>query len=393
MRQVPSLLFIIFLDSFSHFLVLPVFLLIFVDPQYSILPAASSEAVRYAWYSAAMGVFSLAFLVAAPLVGYCSDRFGRRPVLLSCLALSIVSAILPIIGLHHGWVSWVLLGRVITGVAAGSQPVAQAAVTDLSTGKQKAYYLSLIALAMTLALILGPLCGAYLVKPLWQHGVVLAAPYWLTLLLACINLGLLSRFFHFGDNQQQRTERMQWAGLLKNRQALVILSVFFLLELAWSLYYQSSYLVLGQLFDFSAAQIGVFASYAGVWMAFALAVIYKFWLQHSSLPNIARYHLLLCCLGLAVINVQIELGQWLGVILLAIGTGIAYAALLAWLTDITPKQHQGSILGFASTLLATAWMLTAFASGPLVGLLVWLPYVVAWLVMSVSVVLLLTIVG
>ncbi len=163
-RLIPLFL-LIFIDSLAYFIVIPALLRLYFNSDHSILPANTSMIVRNMLYSATVALSSLAFIISSPIVGKLSDRFGRRITLFYALLAAFFGFLLPIIGILTGHLSLVLIGRFIAGASTSSQPVAQAAVSDFTTGKTKAFYFSLIAVAMTLAMVIGPIAGGYLSDP------------------------------------------------------------------------------------------------------------------------------------------------------------------------------------------------------------------------------------
>jgi len=104
----------------------------------------------------AMGAYSLGQLVAAPLWGRVSDRYGRRPVLIVTLVLT--------------GVSYLVLARVETifafgfvrfaaGLAAGNVGAAFAAATDISSPETRARAMGVVGAGFGLGFIVGPAIG------------------------------------------------------------------------------------------------------------------------------------------------------------------------------------------------------------------------------------------
>jgi DHA1 family tetracycline resistance protein-like MFS transporter len=95
----------------------------------------------------------------SPIQGSLSDRFGRRPVvLLSNLGLGldyILMALAPD-------VSWLFLGRVISGIAASSFSTAGAYIADVTRPDQRAAGFGMVGAAFGLGFILGPAVGGVL---------------------------------------------------------------------------------------------------------------------------------------------------------------------------------------------------------------------------------------
>lgn len=104
-------------------------------------------------------VFALMQFVFAPLLGVLSDRFGRRPViLLSNLGLGldyVVMALAPTI-------SWLFVGRIISGISTSSIPTAMAYIADVTPREKRAASFGLIGMAFGLGFALGPMIGGIL---------------------------------------------------------------------------------------------------------------------------------------------------------------------------------------------------------------------------------------
>lgn len=104
-------------------------------------------------------VYALMQFFCAPILGNLSDRFGRRPVLLfSLLALGLdylIMASAPLI-------SWLFIGRAISGVAGASWTPAYAYIADISPPEKRAQNFGLMGAAFGGGFILGPAIGGLL---------------------------------------------------------------------------------------------------------------------------------------------------------------------------------------------------------------------------------------
>ena len=82
------------------------------------------------WVGALTSVYAGCALFAGPILGTLSDRVGRKPILVVCLAGSAIGWIIFGIG---GSILALLLARVVDGVTAGEQSVVFAAMADITT--------------------------------------------------------------------------------------------------------------------------------------------------------------------------------------------------------------------------------------------------------------------
>lgn len=115
------------------------------------------SAAQAAW---TLSIFMAGFGLAQIVVGPLSDRFGRRPVMLTGLALFTASGL----GCALAPSIEVLLGfRLLAGIgAAGSSTLALAVARDLFEGHDARVKLSTIATVTTIAPMIGPTLGGLL---------------------------------------------------------------------------------------------------------------------------------------------------------------------------------------------------------------------------------------
>src|SRR5205085_8763807 len=101
-------------------------------------------------------VFALMQFFFSPLLGVLSDRFGRRPIiLLSNLGLGldyVVMALAPTM-------SWLFIGRIISGLTTSSIPTAMAYIADVTPKEKRAGAFGMIGVAFGVGFILGPAIG------------------------------------------------------------------------------------------------------------------------------------------------------------------------------------------------------------------------------------------
>jgi MFS transporter, DHA1 family, tetracycline resistance protein len=110
----------------------------------------------------------------APLLGALSDRFGRRPVLiLSAFGLGVdymIMALAPNL-------TWLFIGRVVSGITSASFTVSFAYVADTVPGEKRAGAYGMIGSIWGVGFIIGPLVGGILASigprfPFWGAAIL-----------------------------------------------------------------------------------------------------------------------------------------------------------------------------------------------------------------------------
>ena len=138
------------LDILAMGLIIPVLPKLILD----FLGGEMTDAAK--WSARFAVVFALMQFFFSPLLGVLSDRFGRRPViLLSNLGLGldyIVMAMAPTL-------SWLFLGRIISGITTSSIPTAMAYIADVTPKEKRAGAFGLIGVAFGLGFTFGPAIG------------------------------------------------------------------------------------------------------------------------------------------------------------------------------------------------------------------------------------------
>jgi len=110
-----------------------------------------------------LGIFATVFAATqfffSPVLGSISDRFGRRPVvLLSNFGMGFDYMLM-------AWapqLSWLFLGRVISGLTASSIPTAMAYMADVTPRERRAAAFGMLNAAFGMGFVLGPAVGGLL---------------------------------------------------------------------------------------------------------------------------------------------------------------------------------------------------------------------------------------
>lgn len=106
-----------------------------------------------------LSVYAITQFIFSPVIGNLSDKYGRRPVLLSSLLGFGIDYIFLALAPTYGWL---FVGRVIAGITGASFTTGAAYIADVSTPDTRAKNFGMIGAAFGLGFVIGPALGGLL---------------------------------------------------------------------------------------------------------------------------------------------------------------------------------------------------------------------------------------
>lgn len=103
-----------------------------------------------------ISLYAFMVFIASPLLGYLSDRFGRRPVLLVALCGAGLDYLLMAFAPN---LTILFIGRIISGLTGASMTVASSYIADVSTDKNRTANFGMIGAAFGVGFVIGPALG------------------------------------------------------------------------------------------------------------------------------------------------------------------------------------------------------------------------------------------
>jgi MFS transporter, DHA1 family, tetracycline resistance protein len=299
------------------------------------------------------------------LMGELSDGYGRRKIMLLCVPGLAVSYFLMAFGALWPSVWLLLLGRGLSGLMAGCQGIAQAAITDMSTPENKAYNMSIMSLAFSVGVIVGPVLGGVTsdrtVLPFFNYGT----PFLLVGALSLICGIWTWRSYHdtVVPSGKARVDLMLPLRIIyqaaMHKKVAFLSVVFFLMQMGYGLYLQTIMLLLQSKFNYTSSQLGLFSGVIGVCFVFGLLFVVRLMLRVWSVVDIAKTGLLIAgaCQILSAMFPQ-EIVLWGLATLVGCFDMVAYTTMYTAFSDAVSEERQGWALGVAGSVMAVAWVVT-----------------------------------
>jgi MFS transporter, DHA1 family, tetracycline resistance protein len=319
------------------------------------------------WITPIMGSYSLCQLVAAPFWGRLSDRYGRRPILMTSLAGACVSYL--ILGFATG-IGGLLLSRMLGGFMAGNISAAFAYASDVSTPEKRAASLGLIGAAIGIGFTLGPAIGGLLAGNNLQTASFLL-PATVSACLSVVAIALVAFLLPESNTSRVQGLRIGPIRMLLDRPALrQVAAAALLVTTAQSML--DSILGLWALdrFGFGPRTVGLL-----IFCGAVLAVLTQGGLVRVLVPRLGECKLATIAIvtfvtGLLIVSAAPGVGVTVtGLALCGIGMGAFTPSNSALASKQSTGHDRGSVMGTYQTSSSLARVIGPFASGPLYAVL------------------------
>lgn len=289
--------------------------------------------------------YSACQLLAAPVLGAWSDRWGRRPVLLLSLLGTAVSFALLAVARS---VPTLFVARVVDGLSGGNISTARAYIADVTEEDERARRFALIGAAFGLGFVLGPALGGALSR----FGY--AAPAWAAVALTVAAMAFAWRWLPETVHRVQVAAPAPWRRIpdaLRRPHLRVLLGVDFAYWCTAAVYQTTFALFVSRRFGLDAAHTGYLLA---VWGLVGAAVqvglvgpVVRRWGEQRALAG----GLVLAGTALLSASAAHALPGFLASTLAAaVGAGISNPALVALISRSAGGHEQGTVQGVASTL-------------------------------------------
>lgn len=323
--------------------------------------------------SGLLTLLSPAYILAAPILGYCSDIFGRKPLLLVTVTCDCLGYTFCLGSLFASSIFMLLIGLTLLGIGNSNLCLTLAISADTTHNKTKVFIFAIIAFA-TNVLVIATHIGNQILENFNYSTASYQVLLSILIVIELINIILISVFlpetnsklnkqanFSIDDNFKALTL------LLSKKQTRFLLAIFILFEFAAGLYNQNIFVYLTTVLHFSMYNASLFVDYRTLIMLLSLLTIYPLLIYYLSLKQ-----LLVCCFALAVIGLlgasllQINLAQWIFCLLIASGFAMLEPTLWVMLSNCASRNYQGLIFGIVNSLWLIGWLISGAAGDKLI---------------------------
>ena len=371
LKRIAPCFFAIIIDAMGFGLVYPTMTALFTDPNSPVLSPNVTVHMRQFYLGVSFLLYPLCMFFGTSFMADLSDKYGRKNILIVCMIGIALGFFLMGFGVTASSLSLLFIGRALSGFMAGSQPVAQAAITDLSDASTKVRNMTIISMSYCVGVILGPLLGGFLADRALVSWFDFSTPFYAAAILSLIAvLWVALGFKSTSVSQAAKAVKISLARPItlfiegvKHPLIRKLALVYLVMQLGYSIFFQYIVVYMQQAFHYSPSQLGAVNSMMGIGFGVGLLVGMPLVIKRAKTITIALYTML--ALGIVQSISGLVPGaaiQWVMAFLVATIDIMAFSTILTLFSDSVNENKQGWAMGIANAMMALSWTVTGFGS-------------------------------
>ncbi|MGB6976692.1 MAG: MFS transporter [Gammaproteobacteria bacterium] len=385
------LFLVLLIDGMGLGLVFPLLNALMNDPTTGFFSHPVPPGMRNLMYGGLIGLFMLCWFLGAAILGDLSDQIGRKKSLIICLSGTFLGYLIGAVAIPLHSFSLLILSRVIAGLTSGSQPIAQAAIVDLSTEEHKTRNIGFIFLALSLGFVLGPLLGGLLSDKRLVSWFSFDTAFYFAALIAFINVILLWRFFK--ETYTATTSKVKisfyrpitiFVSAFKNipiRNLSLLLLIFIL---GWSSFFSFISLFLLKNYHLTPSDTGFAMAVMGIGFCLSNSFLTNYITHRFSLENSFKYTVLFGAAFMALLFLYYPILSWFVLVAIGAFVAVAYSALLTIFSNQVSANEQGWVMGLTGSISALVFGIDGIVMGVLAAWSVNLPIIISIFCLGLS---------
>jgi MFS family permease len=182
-------LIIVFLGFIGISIPYLIFPPLFLNSEYSFLPASWDESSRALFLGITLAAYPLGQFIGSPILGTLSDDYGRKHLLSGSLVVSAICNLFTGIAIASQHLALLIVSRLVAGLMEGNVAIARAMCADLKMLSKHETFGKMNA-TISIAYLVGPLLGAAMTDKNLFEGLTTSTPFFFICILFFFLAGL-----------------------------------------------------------------------------------------------------------------------------------------------------------------------------------------------------------
>jgi len=311
-----------------------------------------------------LSIFSICQLVASPITGKLSDKYGRKPLLLFSQTSTLIGFIL--LGLANN--VWILIAaRLVDGLLGSNMTVSQAYISDVTNPNYRTKTFGYSSAVFGAGLIFGPVIGGLLLL------INFSAPFFFAAGISLLSIILVIIFLPESLKRREEKLKLKFEDIIPIKEAKYffksamirgLILIFFIYNFGFMLFINTFPLFAEMQINATPQQVSFYMAWIGV-----LRVIFQSFLINPILKKLRENNTLVIGIFSMIFAMSFLIfstSYWivyLPFFFLAFGTGVARPILTSKLTNTVKREETGSLLGVNNSLTSIGQIITPILGG------------------------------
>ncbi|MCX7126239.1 MAG: MFS transporter [Gammaproteobacteria bacterium] len=364
------LFLVIAIDSMGLGILFPTLSAMLISHHSNFLPSHTTDFLRELMYGVTIGIYMIAWFFGSAIFGDLSDSIGRKKSLLICLGGAASGYFISAIAILCHSLLFLIIGRIIAGFTAGSQPIAQAAIIDVSSEADRARNIGYILFAASIGFVLGPFAGGVLSNSNFVSWFNFSTPLFFAGVLSLLNYLLLVITFKETFTHTHKVKiRLHYAikifiEAFKSKRIRQLSLVLLIFIAGWSEYFSFVSQFLLRKFHYSTLQVSLFMSVMAIGFSIGFGFLVKPCSNKFDLKRCVLVSLLIGAIASLITAITDQvIVAWICSVFIGMSVSIAYSIIITMFSNQVNSEEQGWVMGITNSVGALSFGITALASG------------------------------
>lgn len=342
---------VIFLDFLAFSAIIPFIPLLFLDTPHTLFSAATPLELRYILLGLLFSTYPLAQVLAAPILGHFSDKFGRKEILLLSYLGNGIGYISCACAIYFSCIPLLFLGNLIAGITGANLSTINAIISDLSHHHKRSKYFGFSNLMLALGFALGPALSAHC-SNLFILFLICSAGAFLNFLIIA-----------FSFSHPKTTENFYTPFSLRQIFTLPkkLIGSYFLLIFGWYFFIKTFQVFLIEEFNLSNLFIFNTISFYGFCSVLAQGAFVLY--LHRFMKNYLHHALLLLSLSIFLLTFTSTATLFPLVFLFSFTYALLIPSFTFLISEFSTTSSHGKVMGLHQSISALAKILAPTIAG------------------------------